>query len=66
MPGEYWRAVTVLHEDSGTEDGLSTALFLMPREEGLALLEKRGGEACWIAMDGTAVYSSGYPERMRK
>ncbi len=66
MPGDLWRAVTVLHTDSGTADGMSTSLFLMTKEEGEALLEKLGGEACWIGKDGQIFYSSGYEEKIRK
>ena len=66
MPGRQWRAVTVLHEDSGVADGLSTALFLMNREEGEALLRTLGGEACWIAQDGEVFTSAGYAARVRQ
>ena len=65
MPGEKWRAVTVLHEDSGVADGLSTALFLMDREEGESLLERLGGEACWVDADGRVWYSQGYEARLK-
>ena len=53
MPGKYWRAVTVVCEDSALADVLSTALFLLPLDEGKALLEKCGAEALWVAADGT-------------
>ena len=66
QPGGLWRSVSVLHEDSGTADGMSTALFLMTREEGEALLKKLGGEACWIAKDGEMFCTVGYLERIRK
>ena len=66
MPGRKWRSVTILHEDSGLADGLSTALFLMNREEGEALLQKLGGEACWIAEDGGQYTSAGYGVRIRR
>ena len=65
-PGERWRAVTVIHPDSGMADGMSTALFLMTWEEGAALLEKLGGEACWIGKDGEILYSAGYEEMIRE
>ena len=65
-PGEKWRAVTVITEDSGTADALSTALFLMDREEGQALLDRIGGEALWIAPDGEIVQSPGLGDWLRK
>ena len=64
-PGRRWRAVTVLHEDSGLADGLSTALFLMDREQGEALLRETGGEALWISPEGEMLMTDGYAERMR-
>ena len=55
----------MLHPDSGIADALSTALFLTDAEEGAALLEKWGGEACWVAADGSVRFSDGYEARMR-
>ncbi len=64
FPGTRWRAVTVLHEDSGIADGLSTALFLTDRETGEKLLEIYGGEAAWVFPDGKVVTTDGYGEHM--
>jgi thiamine biosynthesis lipoprotein len=64
-PSEYWRAVTVVCADSGLADALSTALFLLPQEDGLALLERFGAKAVWIAADGTLLYSPGFEEMIR-
>ena len=64
-PGTLWRSVTVLYEDSGVADGLSTSLFLMDRESGEALLRQYGAEACWITPDGKMLYSEGYNRRIR-
>ena len=60
MPGELWRSVTILCEDSGLADALSTALFLLPREDGQALLEKCGAEAMWVDATGEIWYSPGF------
>ena len=46
--------------DSGLADALSTALFLLPLEEGLALLEKAGAEAMWVDSQGKNYYSPGF------
>ncbi len=63
MPADYMQAVSVLTDDSGLGDGLSTQLFLMPVEEGLELVESMDGvEALWVEMDGTVITSSGFDE----
>ena len=64
-PGTKWRAVSIVCEDSGLADVLSTALFLLPIEEGQALLEKCNARAMWIAPDGEVTYSTGFEELIR-
>ena len=64
-PGRQWRAVTVLCGDSGLADGLSTALFLLPYEEGAALALQCGAEAMWVAADGTQLYTDGFQQAVR-
>ena len=66
MPARYYDAVTVLCADSGLADGLSTALYTMPLEEGKALVESlEGVEAIWIVSESEEVLSSGFPDLMR-
>ena len=64
-PSEYWRSVTIVCTDSGLADALSTALFLLPYEEGLALLEKTGADALWVNGAGEKFYSPGFEDLIR-
>lgn len=65
MPAGAWRCVTVLCPDSGIADALSTALFLLSREEGQALLEHYGAEAMWVTANGEELFSPGFGEFIR-
>jgi len=65
FPGKLWRSVTVVCLDSGLADALSTALFLLPLEEGLALLRSCDAEAMWVDPEGTCHYSSGFEAMIR-
>ena len=60
MPGNRWRGVTVVCQDSGIGDALSTSLFLMDQETGSQLLKEYGAEAMWIAPDGSEFFSVGF------
>lgn len=61
MPANYFTAVSVVCEDSGMADFLSTTIYCMPFEEGLALIESLDNtEALWIFPDKTMKYSSGF------
>ena len=64
-PSAYWRSVTIVCDDSGLADALSTALFLLPREEGQALLDTCGAFALWVDGDGNRIYSPGFEELIR-
>ncbi|MDR0325892.1 MAG: FAD:protein FMN transferase [Oscillospiraceae bacterium] len=60
MPANRFKQVAVIHENAGLADLLSTALFIMPYEEGAALAEMLGAEALWIDMDGVWRSTDGY------
>lgn len=63
MPGTKYRSVSVLTDDSGLGDAVSTALFLMGYEEGKQLVESiENVEAMWVLPDGKQQYSSGFEE----
>ncbi len=60
-PWNRYASVTILCGDSGLADGLSTAVFNMEIEDGLALIESlEGVEALWIYPDGSEERSSGF------
>ncbi len=66
MPGDHFRAVTLVTEDAGNADFLSTAVFLLPYEEGRKLVESMDGvEALWIFKDKTVVATEGMEQIMR-
>ena len=64
-PSVYWRSVTILCQDSGLADALSTALFLLPLAEGQTLLEKCSAQAMWVDGDGNVFYSPGFEKFIR-
>ena len=64
-PSKYWRSVTIVCADSGLADALSTALFLLPLEEGQALLDRTGAEAMWVDAQGNLFYSPGFAQYIR-
>ncbi len=64
-PGVYWRSVSVLCTDSALADALSTALFLLPLEEGMALAERCGAQAMWLDGAGETYYTPGFEALIR-
>lgn len=64
-PGTLWTSVSIICEDSGLADALSTALFLLPLTEGQELLDKCGAEALWVDAEGIQHYSPGFKALIR-
>ncbi len=61
MPSEGFTSVSVLTKSSADGDALSTALFCMTLEEGLALVESLPEtEAMWVLPDGQEKTSGGF------
>jgi thiamine biosynthesis lipoprotein len=60
MPADRFKAVAVIHKDPAAADILSTAIFILPFEEGMALVSRLGGEALWIGKDGALSATDGY------
>ena len=61
MPAEYFTSVSIITPHSGMADALSTALFNMSYEDGLALIQSiEDAEAIWIFEDGSMKYSEGF------
>jgi thiamine biosynthesis lipoprotein len=64
-PSKYWRSVTIFCEDSGLADALSTALFLLPIEDGQRLVEGCGAQAMWVDGQGEIFYTPGFEVLIR-
>lgn len=60
MPAAYFPSVSIITKDSGLADALSTALFCMSYEEGLALVNSiEGVEVLWVTEDGEKLMTPG-------
>ena len=66
-PSTYFRQVSIVTKDSAIADAYSTAVFNMPLEQGLSLVEsKEGLEAMWVLDDNSIVYSDGFKQYQKK
>lgn len=65
MPGTLYRSVTVICPDSGLADALSTALFLLPLEQGMALAKSCGADAMWLDAQGQEHWTPGFEAIIR-
>lgn len=62
MPKNDFLSVSVICDDSGLGDGLSTALFNMSEDEGRKILLQLNAEAAWVYADGTVSYTEGFSD----
>ena len=61
QPAEYFSSVTVICDDSGIADALSTALFCMSIEDGMTIIAQfEDVEVLWITLDGTIEKTKGF------
>ena len=61
MPAQGYLSVSIICQSSADGDALSTALFCLSPEEGLALIHSLDGiEAMWVLSDGSKQYSDGF------
>ena len=65
MPSEYWRSVSILCPDSGLADCLSTALFLLPLEQGRELAAHCGAEVMWVDTQNRIFQTDGFRELLK-
>lgn len=66
MPGTQFKAVTVVMEDSGLADFMSTTLFLSTLEEGKEMLELiEDAHAIWVTHDNEIIISEGFETMLK-
>lgn len=66
LPARRWRSVSILCDDSGLADALSTGLFLMDRADGEALAKQYGADVMWVDAEGHEYRTAGFERRLRK
>lgn len=67
MPNDTFTSVSILAEDSGLADVLSTATFNLSYEDGKRLIESFDGvEAMWVTASGEILYSDGFEDIIKE
>ncbi len=67
MPAQYLQSVTILTENSGLADALSTALFTLSAAQGETLLSAfPGTEALWVDAEGIITETNGFSNQTVK
>lgn len=66
MPENMWESVSIITDDSGKGDALSTALFNMDYKTGSKLIEQLPDtEAMWVDKDGKLYFSGGFKDYLK-
>jgi len=66
MPANYYTGVSVITQNATDADVLSTAIFILPPDAAMALVEGMDGvEALWVMADGQVSRSSGMAQYLR-
>ena len=67
MPENSYTSVSILNEDSGWADALSTACFNLSLEDGMALIASfPDTEAMWVEADGTQHFSERFSDYLQE
>nr|WP_312577832.1 FAD:protein FMN transferase [Sedimentibacter sp.] len=67
FPSEYFASVSIICENSGKADALSTAVFGMPFDQGKKLIDSiPNTEAMWIYNDGEIKYSENFEKLIKE
>ncbi len=63
MPSRHFPSVSILAKDSGMADAISTAVYNMSLEDGMAFINGMDAvEAMWVMEDGTIYYSDNFEQ----
>lgn len=66
MPATYFRSVTIICSNSGIADELSTAIFCIPYEQGLEIINNIADtEAVWVFPDNSIKYSENFKQYIK-
>ena len=65
MPSTYWRSVSIVCDDSGLADALSTGLFLMDLEQGKRLAQQCDAQVLWVDLQGNEFMTPGFEIKLR-
>jgi thiamine biosynthesis lipoprotein len=65
FPANRYKQVAVIHKDSALADIISTALFILPIEQGLELAEKYDAKVLWIDINGEWTATDSYHQISR-
>lgn len=67
MPSDYFSSVSIISTSSADADALSTAIFNMPLDNGLDLINSlKDTEAVWVLKDKSIIYSDNFKDYIEK